>query len=305
MRKLRAFLALMRPPNLLTALADILAGFAASASLHHVVNTGALDFLKHQLPWDNLIFTGLSSICLYAGGVVLNDVFDAELDKVERPERPIPAGVVTRNSAAIFGALLLTTGVFLAFLSNQTSGFIALVIALLIIAYDSFSKSHSIAGPLNMGLCRGANLMLGVSIFPEYLAQLSFLMIIPIIYVAAITITSRGEVHGGNKSSLSFALGLYLLTAVMVISLAILRTFVLWPSMIYLILLLVLILPPLLEARKSNLPSKIGNAVKYAVLGLIVLNAAIAAGFAGWFFGLLLLILLPFSILLAKIFAVT
>ena len=244
-------------------------------------------------------------MCLYAGGVVLNDVFDAELDQVERPERPIPSGIVQKQFAAFFGAVLLLCGVIMAFLSNQTSGYVALGIAFLVIAYDAYSKSHAIIGPFNMGLCRGANLMLGVSIFPENLPELSFLMIIPIIYVAAITVTSRGEVHGSSDASLNFAMGLYLLTTVMVLSLGILEAFTLWRSLIFLFLLIGLIVPPMLKAKRSREPSSVGQAVKYAVLGLIVLNAAMAAGFAGWFFGLLLLILLPLSILFAKIFAVT
>ncbi len=295
----------MRPPNLLTALADVLAGFAASSALHHIIGSGTLDFFKHQLPWENIILIGGSSICLYGGGVVLNDVFDAKLDSVERPERPIPSGVIQKNTAAFFGTALLLLGVILAFLSNQISGFVALVIALLVTSYDALSKSHPVAGPFNMGLCRGANLMLGVSIFPEYLLELGFLIVIPIIYVAAITVTSRGEVHGSSTSSLDFAMGLYLLTFLMVISLGVLEAFTLWHSLIYLFLLMALIVPPMLRARTSRSPSSIGKAVKYAVLGLIILNAGIAAGFAGWFFGLLLLILLPFSMLLAKVFAVT
>ena len=305
MSKIRAYLVLMRPPNLLTALADILAGFAASASLEHIHGPGIFNFLQHQLPWEKLGLTGLSSICLYAGGVVLNDVFDAKLDQIERPERPIPSGLVQTANAAIMGGLLLLTGVAAAFVSNHTSGYVALAIAGLVLSYDAFSKSHPVAGPLNMGLCRGANLLLGVSIFPEYVMTLGFLMVIPIIYVAAITVTSRGEVHGSDRLSYNLAMGLYLLTALMVISLGVLEPFSLWQGLAFIILLMVMVVPPLMRARKSNDPSMIGKSVKSAVLGLIILDAAIAAGFAGWFFGLLLLILLPFSILLAKIFAVT
>lgn len=305
MSKVRAYLVLMRPPNLLTALADILAGFAASSSLYHVVGAGPFEFVQHDLPWGSLTLTGFSSICLYAGGVVLNDVFDARLDQLERPERPIPSGLVTRKQGAVFGALWLATGVLLAFLSNTHSGLVALVIAGLVLVYDAHSKSHVVAGPLNMGLCRGANLLLGISIYPQYMMDLGFLTIIPIVYVAAITVASRGEVHGSNGLSLNLSIGLYLLTAFMVVSLSVLDSFNFWHCIVFLAILLTIVIPPLLKARQSNDPAMIGKAVKYGVLGLIILNATIAAGFAGWFFGLLLLILLAFSILLAKIFAVT
>ena len=79
MSKFRAYLVLMRPPNLLTALADILAGFAASASLQHLVGIGIFDFIQHQLPWDKLALTGLSSVCLVAWGGGRKLVVDAEL----------------------------------------------------------------------------------------------------------------------------------------------------------------------------------------------------------------------------------
>ena len=76
---IRPYLELMRPANVATALADVLAGYA-------VAGLGN----PRALPW--LL---LSTACLYAGGVVLNDFFDRDVDRLERPERPIPVpGVV-------------------------------------------------------------------------------------------------------------------------------------------------------------------------------------------------------------------
>lgn len=305
MTKFKAFLVLMRPPNLLTAVADILAGFAASTAIHHTLADGTFDVLQHHLPWGRLLILCFSSICLYAGGVVLNDFFDLEIDLKERPERPIPSGVIQREEAGLFGAFLLLTGILLGFVSSIYSGLVALLIAGLVLGYDAYAKHHPFAGPLNMGLCRGANLMLGVSVFGENLSELSFLAIIPIIYITAITMVSRGEVHGGNRTNLTLAIVLYILTVSMIMSLSLMEAFSLKSCLPFLLLLLAMVMPPLIKAWKTTLPQSIGKAVKFGVIGLIILDAAIAAGFSGWFFGLLLLILLPFSILLAKAFAVT
>lgn len=305
MSKLRAYLVLMRPPNLLTALADIMAGFAASAALHHAIGTNTFDFIQHDLPWSALGSIGLASMCLYGGGVVLNDYFDTEIDLVERPERPIPAGKVSKLQALRLGATLLLMGVSLAFLTSIYSGIIAFVITVLVVSYDARAKHHPFFGPLNMGLCRGANLLLGISIFPEHLGSLGFLVIIPIIYITAITMVSRGEVHGGSRITYYMAFSLYLLTAAMILSLGLLDMFSVGQSIFYLVLLLAMVIPPLYKARSGDNPALIGKAVKFGVLGLVLLDATIASGFAGWFFGLLLLLLLPFSILLAKSFAVT
>ncbi len=295
----------MRPPNLLTALADILAGFAAATALQHTIDSEVFGFILHDLPWIKLAITGVASMCLYAGGVVLNDFFDAKLDQVERPERPIPSGQVPPARAAAIGAGLLLIGIILAFISNPVSGWIALIIAVLVCSYNAYAKKNSFFGPLNMGLCRGCNLLLGISIFPQQVVPMGFLVIIPIVYISAITLVSRGEVHSGSKASINLALALYLLTAMMVLSLGVLSEFYVLYSLLFLVILMMVVLPPMFKARSSNTPSLIGLAVKHGVLGLIILNAAIAAGFAGWFFGLLLLILLPFSMLLAKSFAVT
>ena len=42
---------------------------------------------------------------LYASGTALNDVFDFEVDRAERPGRPLPSGRVSSRSAAWLGGL--------------------------------------------------------------------------------------------------------------------------------------------------------------------------------------------------------
>ena len=139
----------MRLPNLLTALADILAGFAASFAFQHTVGNDIFGFFRHDLPWDKLGLIGVASMCLYAGGVVLNDFFDAALDQLERPERPIPSGLVSRLRACVMGGTLLLLGVTLAFLSTLTSGWIALGVSALVLSYNIITKRNDFFGPLD------------------------------------------------------------------------------------------------------------------------------------------------------------
>src|SRR5688500_20040070 len=83
----------------------------------------------------------LSTLGLYGGGVVMNDVFDARLDKVERPERPIPSGLVSPAQGTVLGVVLLTGGVLLAFFVSTLSGVLALVIAVAAIVYE-IGRAH-------------------------------------------------------------------------------------------------------------------------------------------------------------------
>ena len=67
-----------------------------------------------------------ASLCLYAGGIALNDFFDRNLDAVERPERPIPSGIVPAITAGLLGFSLLLAGVAFAFRASSGTGAIAL-----------------------------------------------------------------------------------------------------------------------------------------------------------------------------------
>jgi 4-hydroxybenzoate polyprenyltransferase len=291
--KLIGFFRLTRPANIVTAVADILAGIAISGF-----------FLKPADDLSSVAWLILSTTGLYGGGVVMNDVFDATLDKVERPERPIPSGLISPTQGAVLGIVLLIGGVALAFLVSALSGKLALIIAVAALVYDKWGKHHSFFGPLNMGLCRGLNLLLGLSIIPSTVNNLWFIAVVPIVYIAAITMISRGEVYGGKKSTLYTAAVLYAvsMSGILYISLqhehVIITTFFigLWALMVFL---------PLNNAIRQPVGKMIGRAVKAGVLALILMNAAWAAAFGATYLALIIILLLPLSILLGRVFAVT
>ncbi len=291
----KGYLRLARLANLPTAAADILAGLVIATFFSEVE-------LVH-IPIRSIVYLVFSSVFLYAGGVVLNDVFDFELDKVERPERPIPSGVVSLRSAAIFGVILILLGVVLAFFVHQLSGIIALVLAFSIVLYDALSKKHDFFGPVNMGLCRGLNLILGMSVFG--LVNEWWYALVHLIYIFAITLISRGEVHGNNKNHIIWAGILYALVFFGVLGMVTLKKDSFLQTIPFLLLFAFLVYRPLVNAYRSNSPENIKKAVMAGVLSIIAVDAALAVGFSVWWYGLLILLLLPLSILLSKLFAVT
>src|SRR5258708_40373885 len=97
----------MRPANLVTSVADVLAGATLSGFFEspgpgpfHIVATTLL--------------LSLSTIGLYGGGGVFYDVFYAALDAVGRPGRAIPSGVIKPGGAATPGTLFFVAGVLAA-----------------------------------------------------------------------------------------------------------------------------------------------------------------------------------------------
>lgn len=289
----------MRPANIVTAFADVLAG--ASAAVGTMMVFDEIGFFSQP----SLYWLIVSTLGLYGGGIVFNDVFDADLDKKERPERAIPSGRVTKFYASVLGTLLFTVGIISAFWVNNTAGLLAIGITLGALVYDSLAKHHIVFGPLVMGSCRGGNLLLGAALIPSSLSYLWPLAFIPVIYIASITLISRGEVHGGSKSTGILATFLVGLVISVLLLLSILDVYRLLTALPFAILFGVIVLPAFVSAASDPVPGKIKTAVKRGVISLIILNSTLAAGFAGLIPGLIVLALLPLSFLFSKLFAVT
>lgn len=303
--RLWAYLQLMRPANIVTAWADVLAGFAASGCvvlINQGINGGTILMNLVPLAWLLMSTTGL-----YSGGIIFNDVFDAEIDAKERPERPIPSGRASRSGATLLGSLLLIFGLAastqVSWLSTTLAGFI--VVAALL--YDAFGKQHPIFGPLNMGICRGGNLLLGMSAIPAMVREHWFLAVIHVVYIAAVTTISRGEVNGTESSNGIIALVMIMIGIVIagLLGLGLLKDYEILASLPFVALFTVRVLLPFIKALREPSPEQIRTAVKVGVLSLIILDATVSAGFASLPYGLLVLSLLPISIALAQVFAVT
>ena len=291
---LNAYLQLMRPANITTAWADILLGYAAAG----VIRGDNLSFVT--LGWLILATTGL-----YGGGIVFNDVCDAKLDAVERPERPIPSGRASLSGAIALGTILLLLAIIAAAMVSSLSAILAFAVAVTALVYDKWGKHHTFLGPINMGMCRGGNLMLGVSAVAGAVSDRWYLALIPIIYIAAITAISQGEVHGGKKTTGMIAIALIALVIGSIIGLGILTEYSALITLPFLALFTALVLPPFIKAAINPSPELIQTAVKAGILSLIVLDASISAGFSNWIYGLSVLALLPLSRFLGRMFAIT
>ncbi len=204
------YLRLFRLPNVFTVIADVSMGFL---------------FVHAQLAPVPIFVCLLAASCLlYTAGMVLNDVYDAEIDAIQRPERPIPAGHISRRRAQILGFGFLLTGVAAGWLAGYVqplghamawrSGAIATALAVCVVLYDAVLKD-TLLGPVLMGSCRLLNVLLGMSLgapLAEGWSLLGFggphwLVAAGIgVYVAGITWFSRQEAEVSSRLRLTLAL---------------------------------------------------------------------------------------------------
>jgi UbiA prenyltransferase family len=294
----RAYLELVRLPNLFTAVGDIVAGYL-------IVSRGV------DVSWRDLVILTLASVCLYAGGVVLNDYFDRDVDAVERPERPIPSGRVAARDALKLGVRLLCLGCVFAFGVGVPSLLVAVLLAGCIWLYDAKGKRIEYVGSLNMGACRFLNVVLGASGAAPPHAETWLGLVLPaalivFLYISAVTLLATGEVWGGNRIVSSLVFGAIAVVVGGVIWLGIAdRLATPLYSYPFLAVFAAATLGVVGRVVRSPTAPHIRTAIKTCVLSLILLDAAIAAGAGGLGYGVGVAALLVPALYAARLYAVT
>jgi len=180
MKKLRAWLRLIRVAALPTALADVWLGLA----------------VVDQFNAPNAVALGLISLAVYAAGMILNDAADVEEDREHNPDRPLPSGQIPVRAAVIAGAILLGAALAGAAALGTRPLAVAGAVVAFVISYDLFLKDTPV-GPFNMGLCRAFNVYLGMTVPAAHEADgaaVGLLAAVPIfVYIVAVTYASRHE----------------------------------------------------------------------------------------------------------------
>ena len=140
------YLALTRPGNMiLTAIAVIAGSFIAAGP----------EIMDFQI---EVAICCVCSMILVGGGNALNDYNDRETDKENHPERPIPSGSISADTASVYAQALLGSGllILLFALDNKMPFVIALIGILLLTAYENGLKAAGISGNITVGLMSGA-----------------------------------------------------------------------------------------------------------------------------------------------------
>lgn len=215
---MKAWLELLRISNLPTVWTNVAAGMA----IGWMMGSGAADAQTDLLLPIVLIL--LAASCLYSGGMVLNDIFDHEIDRAERPGRPIPSGRIRRNTAILAFVGLMLGGIGLATLAGR-GGFLPPVVAALIAVFAFLYNAvhaRSAWSILFLAVCRGLLYPLGaLAIQPtlhsglDHTAMmiLAVAMAAAVIHTIALSLVARNEVGPASELDRLYALGTFALAA--------------------------------------------------------------------------------------------
>ncbi|OLS12970.1 MAG: (S)-2,3-di-O-geranylgeranylglyceryl phosphate synthase [Promethearchaeota archaeon CR_4] len=149
MGKFRASLEIIRPVNALMGGIGVIVGAFASGF-----------FIEPN--WFDLILCYIIVFCVSAGGMIINDLTDIEIDKVNCPERVLPSGRLSIQTARIQFTLYLIVSLILAIITWNGSVIIIVVFGQIItIAYSIKLKRLGFLGNLCVSLVTAASILLG------------------------------------------------------------------------------------------------------------------------------------------------
>lgn len=113
-----------------------------SVVLGQLLALGALPALRQVALGFTAVF------CLSAAALILNDYFDLETDRINAPQRPLPAGLVTPTEVVILSIVVTLTGLLLAALTGPLTLVVALLVWLAGFLYNWRLKQTGLPGNL-------------------------------------------------------------------------------------------------------------------------------------------------------------
>jgi geranylgeranylglycerol-phosphate geranylgeranyltransferase len=121
LRQIQGYILLTRPLNLIIAFISVFVGGFITGTVQ---------------PLFRLLMACTSATLIAGGANAINDVFDLAIDRINKPDRPLPSGMIRVNQARVFAILLFLAGMGVS-LTLALPGFtIALISSLSLYAYS-------------------------------------------------------------------------------------------------------------------------------------------------------------------------
>src|SRR3954466_6413321 len=94
----------------------------------------------------------LAMALLAAAGNMHNDVIDLPIDRINRPDRPLPSGRIAPRAALAVASITFAASLALAFALGRDQGYLVAAMGLLLYFYNVNLKGMPLAGNLAVAL---------------------------------------------------------------------------------------------------------------------------------------------------------
>ncbi|MEM4161145.1 MAG: UbiA family prenyltransferase [Thermoplasmata archaeon] len=163
------YLEIIRPGNCILASTGVLVG--------GIIAAGASALALSNLP--QLLLAMVVVFLSTGAGNVLNDYMDRDVDRINHPERPIPAGKIKATHAQIYACTLFLAALPFALFAEHSTAltFIFLLAVLLMLAYEFKFKAEGLSGNLIVSLLTAMVFVFGGCAFGNPLLTIPFSLI--------------------------------------------------------------------------------------------------------------------------------
>jgi geranylgeranylglycerol-phosphate geranylgeranyltransferase len=146
-KKLAAYFQLSRPVNVLITFVSIPVACWISGGT--------------SLPWFVILFAGSTGALVAAGANAINDVFDIDIDRINRPDRPLPCGALTQYEAKRMWLIVSAAAFGINLFLNSAALLVAVFSVALLYFYSARLKRTVFVGNLVIGLMTGMAFIYG------------------------------------------------------------------------------------------------------------------------------------------------
>jgi geranylgeranylglycerol-phosphate geranylgeranyltransferase len=186
-----AFLSIIRPQNCFIGSLTVIAGFLMGYRQDPILNLFNALYI--------LAFAYITYFTIAAGSNVVNDIYDIEIDKINRPHRALPSGRMTIRQAWIYVAALSAAGVFFGLLTGPWSTVIVLAFVAIGYAYAAKVKTWGLAGNFMVAFSFAFGVLYGSFVYAEQ--TMSYTIPIPswLFFLTAFMILQARETIKGSE----------------------------------------------------------------------------------------------------------
>jgi len=188
----KAFLSIMRPQNCIIGGLTVIAGIAIAAK----VDIGSADASALMMQF---IYAFITYFFVAAGGNVVNDIFDIEIDKINRPHRALPSGRMSIKQAWIYVGILSIVGVIFAFLNGIIGTIVVIVFLVVGYAYAAKVKQLGIAGNFMVAFSFAFGVIYGTLVYGESVGNIVFPLPTWLFFITAFMILQARETIKGAE----------------------------------------------------------------------------------------------------------
>ncbi|MEA3475170.1 MAG: geranylgeranylglycerol-phosphate geranylgeranyltransferase [Candidatus Cloacimonadota bacterium] len=144
--KFVSYIKIVRPFNFLFVILSVLFGAFWFKGIHQFI------------PY----LASLSAALIASGGYVINDFFDRDIDKINRPERPIPSGIISPLNAKRYAFLLFAGGIVISIcIKNSWIILLAIGNSFLLYLYAYRGKKLEFLGNILVAFVTGSTFIYG------------------------------------------------------------------------------------------------------------------------------------------------